>query len=61
MVRLMDSSRKRGRGLLEPIIQAQELSFTYTRREDRPDLLALDGISLEIEQGSFVADRKSVV
>ena len=51
----MDSSRKRGRGLLEPIIQAQELSFTYTRREDRPDLLALDGISLEIEQGSFVA------
>ncbi len=55
MVRLMDSSRKRGRGLLEPIIQAQELSFTYTRREDRPDLLALDGISLEIEQGSFVA------
>ena len=58
-VRLFDAAygfkQKKGAGLMEPIIQAQELSFTYTRREDRPDLLALDGISLEIEQGSFVA------
>ena len=37
------------------MIQAQELSFAYTHREGRPDLLALDGLNLEIEQGSFVA------
>lgn len=40
---------------MEPMIQAQELSFAYTHREGRPDLLALDGLNLEIEQGSFVA------
>ena len=40
---------------MEQIIQVKDLSFEYTNREDQPDLLALDGVNLEIEQGSFVA------
>ena len=40
---------------MEQIIQVKDLSFEYTNREDQPDLLALDGVNLEIERGSFVA------
>ena len=40
---------------MEQIIQVKDLSFEYRNREDQPDLLALDGVNLEIEQGSFVA------
>ena len=41
--------------VLEPIVQVQQVSFEYTHRENQPDLLALDGVSLEIQTGSFVA------
>ena len=40
---------------MEQIIQVKDLSFEYRNREDQPDLLALDGVNLEIERGSFVA------
>ena len=40
---------------MEPIVQVQQVSFEYTHRENQPDLLALDGVSLEIQTGSFVA------
>ena len=40
---------------MEQIIQVKDLSFEYRNREDQPDLLALDGVNLEIAQGSFVA------
>ena len=40
---------------MEQIIQVKDLSFEYRNREDQPDLLALDGVNLEIKRGSFVA------
>lgn len=40
---------------MDSIIRVEEVSFEYTHRENQPDLLALDGVSLAIERGSFVA------
>lgn len=40
---------------MDSIIQVEEVTFEYTHRENQPDLLALDGVSLEIQRGSFVA------
>ncbi len=40
---------------MESIIKTEGLRYRYTHRENQPDLLALDGITLEIQSGTFVA------
>lgn len=40
---------------METIIQIDNLKFEYTRDEDQEHIIAINGVSLEIERGSFTA------
>lgn len=40
---------------MKPIIEIEDLSFSYKQEEGEEDRLALDSVSMEIDKGSFVA------
>lgn len=52
---MTEAGRQDGYEMKDPFISIRDVTFEYVREEDQTRVRALDGISLDVEKGSFIS------
>lgn len=52
---MTEAGRQDGYEMKDPFISIRDVTFEYAREEDQTRVRALDGISLDVEKGSFIS------
>ena len=52
---MTEAGRQDGCEMKDPFISIRDVTFEYVREEDQTRVRALDGISLDVEKGSFIS------